>query len=140
MRRRHDTFTKRERSTLMSKIKSKGTRIEITMEKSLRSLGLKPVKDSKIVGNPDFVFPEIRVVVFCDGDFWHGYKFGKNPRLNVVDNRDFWLAKIKRNIRRDAEVNRILSREGWKVLRFWEHDIKADVLGCARRVLEAAGD
>jgi len=136
LRKRHDIFTRKERSAIMAKIRSKDTKAELLMGRSLRSLGLRPAKNVKVLGRPDFAFPRKRVAVFCDGDFWHGYKFGNNPRLNIKDNRRFWLNKITKNIQRDAEVNRKLSLEGWRVLRFWEHEIKADARTCAGKVLK----
>lgn len=53
---------------------------------------------------------------------------------NIKSNRDYWIPKIERNIRRDCEVNSTLISDGWTVLRFWDKEIKADVSGCADRI------
>jgi DNA mismatch endonuclease (patch repair protein) len=67
----------------------------------------------------DLVFRPTRVAVFIDGCFWHGCpKHGSVPKTNV----EFWSAKINGNRRRDRETGRHLRREGWLVLRFWEHE------------------
>lgn len=48
--------------------------------------------------------------------------------------QEYWLAKISRNRARDREVERELTSLGWVVLRFWEHEISADPVACAKRV------
>ncbi len=123
----------------MSRIRSKDTRIERLMGQALASAGVNCEKNPKLFGTPDFVVKDNKIVIFCDGDFWHGYQLGRNPRLNVKDNRAFWMSKIRSNIRRDRTVNGKLLAEGWTVLRFWEHEIKADLPTCVQRVLEATG-
>ncbi len=134
--RRHDIMSREKRSALMARIRSKDTMIEKRMGNALASLRVNYTKNPKIFGNPDFAVTDRKVVVFCDGDFWHGYRLGRNPRLDVKDNRAFWMTKIRSNIRRDNVVNEKLRAEGWTVLRFWEHEIKDDPLSCARKVLE----
>ena len=74
----------------------------------------------KMLGNPDFVFPKKKLVIFIDGDFWHGYNWKK---LHKVPPRRYWQAKISRTIARDKDYTKQLKRAGWKVLRFWEHEI-----------------
>lgn len=72
-------------------------------------------------GKPDIVFRRKRVAIFIDSDFWHGH-----PKRFIMPatNRRYWRAKIEGNKARDKMANRKLRREGWKVLRFWEYDIK----------------
>lgn len=74
------------------------------------------------LGMPDFIFPREKVAVFTDGCFWHGC-----PRCYhspIKSNTAYWTEKIKRNISRDRRVNRRLRNAGWRVLRFWEHELK----------------
>lgn len=73
-----------------------------------------------MVGNPDFVFPVARLVVFVDGCFWHGCPrcYGA-PRRNVR----FWREKLLYNKARDRRITASLRANGWKVLRLWEHDL-----------------
>ena len=73
-----------------------------------------------IFGRPDFVFRRERLVVFVDGCFWHGCsKHGRQPGSN----QEYWIAKLSRNQKRDKAVNRELKTKGWRVLRFWHHDL-----------------
>jgi DNA mismatch endonuclease Vsr len=71
----------------------------------------------KLPGKPDFVFRRARVVVFVDGDFWHG-----NPRCYRLpkSNVEYWKKKIEGNRARDKEITRTLKRLGWRVIRIWE--------------------
>lgn len=86
----------------------------------------KNVRD--LPGKPDIVFPKSRVVVFCDGDFWHGRNWRKDKRrLQVGPNAPYWVAKIQANINRDRRYNKELKQLGWHVLRLWESDIRSDV-------------
>ena len=134
---RHDIFTREKRSSIMSRIRSKGTLIEMLMAKSFDELGIEYVSHPQVFGKPDFLV-EGSIAVFCDGDFWHGYRMRDNPRLNVTDNREFWVNKIRRNIARDRKVVRVLRARGLKVKRFWEHDIRRDPTRCALAVRRAA--
>ena len=84
---------------------------------------------SKLIGRPDFVFNKQKVVVFVDGDFWHG-----NPKACRIpkSNTEYWTAKIARNRQRDREVSRALRRDGWHVLRVWESSLKDEEAIAAR--------
>ena len=73
-----------------------------------------------ITGTPDFVFPKARIAVFADGCFWHGCTVcSQRPKHNAA----YWVGKIARNRARDRLVNRALRKEGWSVVRIWEHDL-----------------
>ncbi|MDH3395612.1 MAG: very short patch repair endonuclease [Nitrosopumilus sp.] len=125
-----DIFTPEKRSWIMSRIRGTNTKIDLEMKKMLGSMKYKYEMYPKMFGNPDFVLPRKRIVIFCDGDFWHGYKYHEKKRLV----KKFWRDKIERNMRRDITVSRKLRREGWSVLRFWEHDIEKDPEKCMRRI------
>jgi len=66
-------------------------------------------------------FPSKKVAVFVDGCFWHSCPI--HSRL-PKSREDYWHPKLKRNIKRDKAKNRRLERDGWKVLRFWGHELK----------------
>lgn len=105
----------------MSKIRSKDTKIEILVFRELRKRGIYFQKHYKrAIGNPDIALPRKKKAIFIDGDFWHGYQFSKfKKRLP----KKYWLAKIEKNIKRD-KINRAkLKKDGWDVLRIWEHEI-----------------
>jgi hypothetical protein len=70
------------------------------------------------------VFRHARVCVFLDSDFWHGWQY---PRWKHLLKTEFWRTKIQRNRARDKQVTRKLRREGWTVLRFWEHNLGKNI-------------
>ncbi len=105
----------------MSSIRSKNTKVEILVFRELRKRGVYFQKHYKrALGNPDIALPRKKIAVFIDGDFWHGYQFSKlKKRLP----KKYWLEKIERNIKRDRRNRAKLRRDGWKVMRIWEHDV-----------------
>lgn len=116
-----DCFTKEKRSEVMSKIRSKNTRAEILVFKELQKRKIYFQKHYKCAaGNPDIALPRKKKAVFIDGDFWHGYQFSKQKKRLP---KKYWLEKIENNIKRDKRVRAKLKREGWQVLRVWEHEI-----------------
>jgi len=118
-----DMFTKEKRSEIMSKIKSKETAVEIKVFRYLTSKKIYFKKHySKAKGKPDIALPRKKKAVFIDGDFWHGYKY---KVLKERLPKKYWVDKIEKNIKRDNFSRRQLRRDGWKVLRIWEHELKA---------------
>ena len=73
-------------------------------------------------------------MVFIDGEFWHGYNW-EERKPKIKTNREFWIAKIERNIQRDSEVNAELSRLGFTIFRFWEKEIKKELDVCLNKVI-----
>jgi DNA mismatch endonuclease, patch repair protein len=121
----------------MSRIKSSGSKIEKKLAKALWSEGLRYRKQyKKIKGKPDFVLVKYKIAIFCDSAFWHGYKEMTTSLHDFKSNTDFWIAKIKRNIERDKEVNKMLKKTGWKTFRFWDFQIKNDIEKCVQNVLQ----
>ena len=55
-------------------------------------------------------------------------------------NAEFWVRKIQGNRQRDRFVNRELRKQGWKVLRFWEHQIRQNPGRCVLRIWTAIGE
>ena len=123
-----------ERSKLMQTIKSSDTEPEQIIERELRLNKINFTKHNliigKIEGKPDFFIPKYKIVIFCDGDYWHG-KDCKNNKFSKT-NPDFWEA----NIERDKEVNKCIKKRGWIVLRFWESEIKKDSRKCIKKVID----
>jgi DNA mismatch endonuclease, patch repair protein len=111
------------RSRLMSRIRSSGNRTtELKLRFALVRRGIRgwQVQPTNLLGRPDFYFPDLRIVLFVDGCFWHGCpNCGHLPRTNV----SFWATKILDNKRRDCFVTKELLNAGFRVLRFWEHDL-----------------
>ena len=121
---------------IMSSIKSKDTRPELMLRRELWSRGLRYRVNVKILpGKPDIVFTRAKIAVFCDGDFWHGNNWAIRGMSSLDEEltgySEFWQDKIRRNIKRDKENTEMLQLNGWKVLRFWESEIKIDLELCA---------
>ncbi|MGI0008804.1 MAG: very short patch repair endonuclease [Nitrosopumilaceae archaeon] len=118
-----DVFSKSKRSEIMSKIRSKGTKLDLTMEKLLKAYKIKYQIYPQIYGCPDF-FIKKNVVVFCDSSFWHGRNWSiLKKKLAKGNNSDYWLKHIARNRKRDRFVSKKLKSAGYKVIRFWDDDI-----------------
>jgi DNA mismatch endonuclease Vsr len=119
-----DKLTKAQRRKNMKAVKSAGSKIEIALAKALFSRGYRYRKNDKTVfGKPDFTFKQLKIAVFVDSEFWHGRDW-KVHKKDHKSNKKFWHQKIERNIQRDREVNRELSKTGWKVFRFWGKEIE----------------
>ncbi len=129
-----DNLTKEQRHKNMQAVKSKGSKIETALAKALWAKGCRYRKNNKTVyGKPDFTFKKYKIAIFVDGEFWHG-KDWEIKKHNHKSNEEFWFAKIERNMRRDTEVNKKLTSEGWKVLRFWGKDIKKNIEFCVDEI------
>jgi len=121
------------RSEQMAMIRSCNTTIEVILRKELWRRGLRYRKNiKKIIGKPDIAFVGLKIAVFCDSEFWHGKDFlqGKIPKTN----QEYWIPKLQKNIVRDQEVNSMLKKGSWTVLRFWEKDIKKNVESIADQI------
>ena len=117
-----DVFTKEKRSEVMSRIRGHGNKdTELALIRVFHRLGITGWRRRQAVfGKPDFVFPRLQAVIFVDGCFWHGCpKHATKPRNNAI----FWRRKLAANKIRDRRVTRTLRREGWGVLRIWEHEL-----------------
>lgn len=111
----------------MAKVRGKGNRsTEMKVELALVDVGVegweKHPKD--ILGKPDFYFPDHRLAVFVDGCFWHACPVCK--RRVPASRAEFWRNKIDENRRRDNRQRRKLRRQGYHVMRVWEHELKRD--------------
>lgn len=129
-----DRHSKEQRRRNMQAIKSSDTKIELLLRRELWKRGYRYRKNyAPLPGRPDVVFLRKRVAVFCDGEFWHGYKWNERKH-NIKSNREFWISKIENNMRRDDSINRQLKKAGWKVLRFWETDLLNNMNQCVAKI------
>ena len=90
--------------------------------------------DKTILGKPDFSWKKHKVAIFCDSSFWHGYRFGKRFKETIKVRKKFWYDKIESNRKRDRFVTRELRKQGWKIVRFWDFQIKKDIDSCIKRI------
>ena len=115
-----DTVSKKQRSYIMSQIRGTKTKPELKVKENVdgRKLRYQP---KGIPERPDFANKTKKVAVFIDGCFWH-----KCPRCYKPpkSNKKYWKAKVERNTKRDKAVTRKMRKDGWIVLRFWEHQVK----------------
>lgn len=126
-----DNMSPAQRSRTMSRIRSTNTNIELVFRRLLHGQGFRyRIHYPGLPGRPDIVFTRLKVAIFVDGDFWHGWNFEQwGHKLSPA-----WHAKIARNRARDARNDIQLKEAGWTVLRIWEHELKADPQKCLRRV------
>ena len=116
----------------MRQVKNKDSKIELALRKVLYVRGIHYRKNvTSILGKPDIAFIGLKIAVFCDSEFWHGYNWDVRKN-DIKTNREFWIPKIERNMSRDKEVTAQLESEGWVVIRFWGKEILADPDRCAQ--------
>jgi DNA mismatch endonuclease (patch repair protein) len=134
---RGDIMSPQKRSELMSRIRWKNTGPEQIVFAELRRRGIYFAKHAKnLPGRPDIVFRRIKLAVFIDGDFWHGWRFP----LWAHKLPPRWRAKIASTRERDHRNFRRLRRLGWRVLRIWEHAVEDSPERSAERILAARGE
>jgi DNA mismatch endonuclease (patch repair protein) len=126
-----------QRHYTMSRIRSSNTAIEVSFRKALWHEGIRYRKNYvRLPGKPDIAITKYQIAIFCDGEFWHG-KDWELQKPKIKGNRDYWVAKIERNMDRDHETDRQLHGRGWTVLRFWGEDIKRNLAACVEAVKDA---
>lgn len=93
-----------------------------------------------IIGSPDIAFPRQRVAVFVDGAFWHGRSWKSRGYTSLEAqfqhwrNGDWWLEKVRANLRRDHRQTRQLRRGGWSVIRITDDEIARSLDRAVSRV------
>ncbi len=118
-----DILSPERRSALMSRIRSKDTGIEVLVRKGLHRLGFRyRLGGAGLPGRPDVVLPKYNTVIFIHGCFWHGHncKLFRMPKTRT----EFWRAKIKANLARDASNIKAAAALGWKPLVIWECQLR----------------
>lgn len=82
--------------------------IEIIVQKQLDSLGIRYLQQKHINGGKrdywlDFYIPSLRLVIECNGDYWH----------NLPERKE-----------RDKRLKEYVESTGRKIVFIWEHEIK----------------
>lgn len=129
-----DVLTEEQRRFNMSRIRARDTGPELQLRKALFKMGVRGYRlHYRLTGKPDLMFIRKRLAVFIDGCFWH-----KCPVhfVQPETRTEFWMNKIDGNVARDAKVNAQLKEAGWRVLRFWEHEIREDPEKAAQKIAE----
>jgi DNA mismatch endonuclease (patch repair protein) len=119
-----DVFDPAKRSAVMARIKSQDTKPELLIRETLTALGARYRLHRKdLPGSPDVVLPGRRLAIFVHGCFWHGHDCARGSRVPKA-NRDYWLAKVARNVARDGRNLTDLTAAGWRVETVWECQMK----------------
>ena len=139
------------RSANMAAIRSKDTKPEMIVRRGLWKRGFRyRLNHKRLPGHPDLVLRKYRTCIFVNGCFWHGHLVAMPPNesgefsvesLESVDrtklkvesspcckipktNREFWVAKIRRNKERDKKEQKKLASMGWHCITVWECELK----------------
>lgn len=131
-----DKFSLEVRSNIMSKIKGKDTKPEIRLRKALHALGYRyslKKRFKELNFRPDIVMVSRKTVIFLDGCFWHKCpKCFKAPKSR----KEYWGPKIARNVERDRMQTEFLKKNGWKVIRIWEHEVNKDMEKVLKKIVK----
>lgn len=113
------------RSRMMSGIRSRNTRPELTVRKWLHASGYRfRLHRKDLFGTPDIVLPRFGLAIFIHGCFWHqheGCRYATIPRTR----REWWQNKFAANKDRDRRVCRALEESGWRVVVIWECEVES---------------
>jgi len=128
-----DFMSREARSRVMASIRSTNTKLERLLATMIHKAGLRYRKYAKdLPGKPDFVFRSVKVAVFVNGDFWHGWQL---PKWEHKLSSKYWKGKIRGNRARDRRNHAALRRMGWKVIRIWEHQLKRNPEAAAINII-----
>jgi len=101
-------------------IPKKDTSIEIKLQDFLATENVSFEKHKPITGQPD-IFISPNICIFADGCYWHGCNKCNLEKARHPD---------------DSKITDKLQNSGYKVLRFWEHDIKNNFENVCSKILE----
>ena len=133
-----DKLSPQQRHANMAAIRSKDTKPEMIVRRGLWKRGFRyRLNDKRLPGHPDLVLRKYRTCIFVNGCFWHGHHVAlpqiENEQWTIDNsecckiprtNREFWVAKIRRNQERDREELRKLAEMGWHCITVWECELK----------------
>ncbi|MBR2096695.1 MAG: very short patch repair endonuclease [Prevotella sp.] len=132
-----DKLSAQQRHANMAAIRSKDTKPEMIVRKGLWRRGFRyRLNHRRLPGHPDLVLRKYRTCIFVNGCFWHGHNIQciiHNAQCIIENsacckipttNREFWVAKIRRNKERDKEEQRRLAEMGWHCITVWECELK----------------
>ena len=149
-----DKLTTEQRHSNMAAIRSKDTKPEMIVRRGLWKRGFRyRLNHKRLPGHPDLVLRKYRTCIFINGCFWHGHNVSLTPDPSLTHNpspkgegdskgegseyivnsecckipktnREFWVAKIRRNKERDKEEQRKLAEMGWHCITVWECELK----------------
>lgn len=125
----------------MRAIRGRDNKPELVLRKALSAHPYRyRLHVKSLVGKPDLVFRKARLVVFVDGDFWHGRvlldkgqsglkRQFQGPRAN------WWVRKIEYNVAKDDRITRTLRSQGWTVIRVWGTDVLSETPRVTKKIV-----
>jgi len=119
-----DVFDPDQRSSIMRRVRSRGTQPELVVRGIVRRMGIRyRCCPENLPGKPDLAVVGLRKAIFVHGCFWHGHhcEAGRLPKSN----RSYWKSKQTRNAHRDLRNARDLRSRGWKLMIIWECEIRS---------------
>lgn len=135
-----DKLSPQQRHKTMAAIRGKDTKTEMIVRRGLWRMGFRfRLNSPKLPGHPDLVLRKYRTCIFVNGCFWHGHNaqcIMHNSQCIIQSsecckipntNREFWVAKIRRNQQRDIKEQQTLARMGWHCITVWECELKPKV-------------
>ena len=135
-----DVLTPEQRTKNMKAIRSKNTKMELLLAKSLWANGIRYRKNDKsVLGKPDLTIKKYKIAIFVDSEYFHG-KDWDTDKYRIKSNREFWWNKIEENQKRDQIVNSFLVDKEWKVLRFWSREIRLNLNLCTDKIIAAINE
>ena len=140
-----DKLSAEQRHKNMAAIRGKDTKPEMIVRRGLWKRGFRyRLNSPRLPGHPDLVLRKYRTCIFVNGCFWHGHNVAmpqkedvRGKKEDVIENsgcckipksnREFWVAKIRRNQERDIEEQMALAKMGWHCITVWECELKQKV-------------
>ena len=124
----------------MSRIKGRDTTPEMLVRRECHRQGLRYRLHRKdLPGKPDLVLPKYKAVIFVHGCYWHSHdcKYGSViPKTNT----EFWQTKRLATVDRDERNARDLKYAGWRVLTYWECEVRDSEKLAARIARDFSGN
>lgn len=117
---RRDPSRRMTRSEVMSRVRSRGTRLEARFRSIAGEAGFRVRRADRLQGKPDFRILGFPLLVFVNSCFWHGCP--RHCRM-PSSRKDYWQPKIQGNVRRQRRVVAQLRGMGYVVLVVWEHNL-----------------
>lgn len=127
-------------SRRMGRVRQAGTSPELRVRRACTDLGMRyRIRNRDLPGSPDLANRTRRWAIFVHGCYWHRHE-GCPRTTTPRTNREFWLAKFRRNCERDRESCAALQAAEIDVLVVWEceteitHNLYETLRSFSRRV------